>query len=268
MALDQISVSTGINPPVSGITSNAGAVNCVGNVIIFNENATGNVDSYSWNFGLGASPATASGPGPIAVVYSTSGTKTITLTVQNTGGSNVGTSSLNIDEPAIAAFGAAYLGSNTWFLNPSGGVVDSVSWSYGDGMDTTLLSTGSVQHTYTANGIFTITQIVYSPCGSDTATSTIEVTEVGVSEWELNGEISAYPNPSNGNVSIQLFHAPNLPLKVTLFDTRGRSIWSRNTVTSADSRFTVSLEDLSQGAYLLEVDGFGRILLQKMDLAK
>lgn len=42
---------------------------------------SGGATSWSWNFGAGATPATATGKGPHNVVYSTSGNKTITLTI-------------------------------------------------------------------------------------------------------------------------------------------------------------------------------------------
>lgn len=41
----------------------------------------GNVNSWSWNFGSGASPATATGIGPHNVSYTTTGLKTVSLTV-------------------------------------------------------------------------------------------------------------------------------------------------------------------------------------------
>lgn len=45
-----------------------------------------NADTYLWNFGSGASPASANTAGPHTVTYSTSGSKTITLTVTGAGG--------------------------------------------------------------------------------------------------------------------------------------------------------------------------------------
>jgi hypothetical protein len=41
--------------------------------------------TYTWNFGAGATPATAAGQGPHSVMWNSSGTKTITLTVTNPG---------------------------------------------------------------------------------------------------------------------------------------------------------------------------------------
>jgi len=53
----------------------------VGNSTTFTDASTCSISSWSWNFGADASPATANTPGPHVVTYSTSGLKTITLTV-------------------------------------------------------------------------------------------------------------------------------------------------------------------------------------------
>jgi chitinase len=61
---------------------------CTGQSLTFTNSSTGSPTSYSWNFGTDASIATATTVGPHSISYSTTGTKTITLTVSNTGGSN------------------------------------------------------------------------------------------------------------------------------------------------------------------------------------
>lgn len=53
----------------------------VGNSTTFTDASTCSVSSWSWNFGAGASPATANTQGPHVVTYSTTGQKTVTLTI-------------------------------------------------------------------------------------------------------------------------------------------------------------------------------------------
>ncbi len=52
-----------------------------GNSVTFTDASTCSVNSWSWNFGSGASPATANTQGPHVVTYSTIGQKTVSLTV-------------------------------------------------------------------------------------------------------------------------------------------------------------------------------------------
>ena len=52
-----------------------------GETVVFTDQSSDNATSWSWNFGTGAIPATASTKGPHSVVYTTSGSKTVRLTV-------------------------------------------------------------------------------------------------------------------------------------------------------------------------------------------
>ena len=56
---------------------------CEGSMVTFTNTSTGISGSttYSWDFGSGATPATSNSIGPIAVTYSTSGLKTVSLTI-------------------------------------------------------------------------------------------------------------------------------------------------------------------------------------------
>ena len=58
---------------------------CPGEDILFTSNSQGvnSGTSYQWNFGEGADPATETGIGPHTVLYTTSGTKTVSLIISN-----------------------------------------------------------------------------------------------------------------------------------------------------------------------------------------
>ncbi|MFN3405917.1 MAG: glycosyl hydrolase, partial [Cytophagaceae bacterium] len=76
---------------------------CTQNVIVFTDqslNKVGN-ETFSWNFGAGATPATATGVGPHNVRYSTGGQKTVSLTVTNANGTNTNTKNnyITIENP-------------------------------------------------------------------------------------------------------------------------------------------------------------------------
>jgi endonuclease/exonuclease/phosphatase family metal-dependent hydrolase len=73
--------------PVADFNAGNQAI-CINNSTTFSNTSSGTITSYSWNFGAGANPATANTAGPHAVSYSTSGSKTITLTVSGPDGSS------------------------------------------------------------------------------------------------------------------------------------------------------------------------------------
>jgi len=64
------------------------AMGCLNTAVTFTSVSIGTVDNYVWNFGESATPATATGIGPHSVIYSTEGTKTVSLTASNSIGNN------------------------------------------------------------------------------------------------------------------------------------------------------------------------------------
>ncbi len=81
-------------PPIAGFTVSQTSI-CLGATTLFSSTSAGNINSYLWNFGAGANPATANTAGPHVVSYTSSGAKTISLTVTGPGGNNT-TSNSNL----------------------------------------------------------------------------------------------------------------------------------------------------------------------------
>lgn len=99
--------------------------NCTNTVTQFSADDMGGNSVYTWNFGSGATPATATGKGPHNVSYSTTGSKSITLTVTNSDMSicnNVATKTLVINETPTAVISgptSGNLNTNYTFTTPS-----------------------------------------------------------------------------------------------------------------------------------------------------
>jgi PKD repeat protein len=87
--LDNIKVRES-GPPVANYTMSKTVI-CEGSSVTFTDSSKGSVDTYTWNFGTGASPATATGVGPHTVTYSGSGAKTVSLTVSGSYGNDTET---------------------------------------------------------------------------------------------------------------------------------------------------------------------------------
>ncbi len=120
--------------------------------------------TYSWNFGAGATPATATTVGPHTVVYSSTGAKTISLTVTDatgtktkTGTINVLTTSPSVDFSATPTSGIAPL--TVYYSDRSAGTVSSRSWSFPGGSPSISTSANPV--------------VVYNNAGNYDATLTI-----------------------------------------------------------------------------------------------
>ncbi len=124
---------------------------CIGDSITFTSQSSTNITSYLWNFGNGAIPATDTTAGPHTVVYTTSGTKTISLTVTNTNGNHTYSRDILIDQYCkfnVPASGSSIIDLCSGVLYDDGGTSD-----YSNSTDgyTTIAPAGASSITLTFN---------------------------------------------------------------------------------------------------------------------
>ena len=148
---------------------------------------TGDVISYSWNWGDGTTPST--GASPAAHVYAAAGSYTITLTTTDGWGKAASTShNVNLVEPAgNTAPHVEFTTSCTSFtlcqMNSSGtadaeGDVITYTWAWGD--LTTASTTANPAHTYASPGTYTIALTVTDVWGkASTVSRVVTITEPG-----------------------------------------------------------------------------------------
>lgn len=134
----------------------------------FTDQTTGSTLSRLWKFGDGAT-STVTNP---LHSYVTTGTFTVTLTVTGSVASNtrVKPAYITVDEPPPTAEFTANPAAGVRpllvsFTDTSTGLVDSWSWSFGDGVTSTLQHP---THTYTSAGAYTVTLTVSGLGGADT----------------------------------------------------------------------------------------------------
>ena len=125
--------------------------------------------------------------------------------------------------------------------------------SFGDGNSTTGTG-GTVSHSYTANGTYSVTLTVYSDC--DTASKTFNV-QVGTIGIEDNAGITAlmiYPNPTQGLVTIDGEISHSAEVSIRIINYLGQEILvDQFDPTSSVLSKTYDLSGAAAGAYLIEV---------------
>jgi len=104
----------------------------VNNPTIFTDASTCDVTSWLWNFGADATPATASSQGPHSVVYSTTGPKTITLTL-NGSVTETKTDYINVIDDFFIMTNQTIETCNGTFTDPGG------NYNYGNNLNYTTV---------------------------------------------------------------------------------------------------------------------------------
>jgi gliding motility-associated-like protein len=162
-------------------------IGCHPLTVAFQQNATGNPNAYSWNFGNGNASAA---PNPSPVLYTNTGTVDsvywVSLTVTNPCGPNTLTLPITVKPNTINAFfntsppsGCAPLTVQFTNFSNNPTVTD---WTFGDG---NVSNAFSPSHTFTQGGNYTVQLVANDGCAFDTA----------------NFNITVYPQP---NLNIQV----------------------------------------------------------------
>jgi gliding motility-associated-like protein len=173
--------------PAASFTINPGSV-CTGAnaVITFNGVAPAGT-TYSWNFGSGASSATSTSAGPFSINWSTSGNKTISLTVSSGGCSATSSQNLTVNALPSANFtlpASVCAGANATATYTGGAGIPpaaTYTWNLGGGSPAAGNVQGPLSINWASAGAKTVSlTVTQNGCTSAPATRNINVTALPV----------------------------------------------------------------------------------------
>ncbi|MCX6199146.1 MAG: PKD domain-containing protein [Bacteroidetes bacterium] len=171
--------------PVPTATFTSTAPVCVGTGVDFtNSGSTGVGYTFFWDFGPGSNPPTSTLENPTGITYSSSGPKTVTLTVTGPGCSTTDSAVINITTVPLADFTTngpvCSFADPVIFTDASTGTITSYFWDFGPGATpATSTSAGPITVVYSSNGTKTVMLTVTSGACTNTTTKTVDVGVVG-----------------------------------------------------------------------------------------
>jgi len=143
-----------------------------GTQIQFTDKSTGNITSWSWQFGDGG---TSSQKNPTKT-YSTAGSYNVKLTVSDGTTSNSMTQTVTVVESLAADFtfspSSPAAGQEVQFMDNSKGSTTSWSWDFGDGGKSTAKNPA---HTYSQAGAYTVKLAISDGTNSSTKNKSLTV---------------------------------------------------------------------------------------------
>lgn len=159
-----------VTPPTASFSA-AQTSGCGPLVVSFHNQSSANATSYAWTF-AGGTPATSTEENP-TVTYNTAGTYSVTLTVTNAAGNDTYTliNYVTVSDVPTAAFTTTVNSSDVSFTNTTQNAT-SYAWDFGDGNQS---NEASPHHTYTADGVYTVTLTATNECGDAVVTHTVVV---------------------------------------------------------------------------------------------
>ncbi len=218
---------------------------CSSSGVEFTNESTGFIDSYSWNFGDGATPATATGIGPHTVTYSTDGNKTVTLIVVDKYGNTTSSKNIIISDATpieITEITGEEVVATDAIETYSVPAQDNTFFNWAISVDEWAgeSNTNNIDITFTGDGATgTIDVYAYNGCGESSVRS-LSV----ISGYSVN----ITPNPAYNEITIPETENST----INIYDINGKLVHSEYTTKRLQ---IVDVSSLSGGIYFVSVNG-------------
>ncbi|MCB9232406.1 MAG: PKD domain-containing protein [Bacteroidia bacterium] len=168
----------------------------------FTDLSSGTPTGFSWTFGDGGTSTQQNA----THTYPTQGTYTVCHVASNTCGTNTSCQQLVlVCQPPVSGFTHSLSGATATFTDQSTGGAASWTWNFGDGNTSSLQNPG---HTYLNPGSYTVCQIAFNACGSDTTCSTVTVCAPLTAQFTSGGSglTASFTDQSTGGANTWLWN--------------------------------------------------------------
>jgi hypothetical protein len=164
-----------------------------------------------------------------------------------------------------AQFTSNVIGATAYFTNQSTNAF-TYSWNFGDASP--LDNSANPAHTYTVNGTYVVTLTVTGPCGVDTYTMNVVITQVGLQDQDLANTMSLFPNPNDGNFTLAFELTKAKSVNVEILDVAGRIVYNKdyNNITRFNEK--IGIENADNGMYVVRIITDEGVVTEKIVVQK
>lgn len=124
----------------------------------------------------------------------------------------------------------------------------SYSWNFGDG---NLSDQQNPTHSYSQTGSYDVKLLIENPCGIDSITKTIVITETSI-ENHAESSITIYPNPAKNILTIKM-EGDQKAESIVLMDLNGKQIARKHAHQTNDQKVVFNLKQLDAGVYIIRL---------------
>jgi PKD repeat protein len=251
--------------PIPAFTSNLEA-GCTGMTIQFSDQSAGDPTSWNWSF-PGGTPSSSTDQNP-SVTYSAPGTYDVSLQVGNAFGNStvlISSGYIVIADLPVAGFTSQDDNGTVSFNNTSQGGSNYL-WDFGDG-STSIEQ--SPTHSYANSGNYNVSLTVTNACGASTLQQIIVIVIVGTHDANWLEHFKLYPNPTFGQLVIEMIGKSEASLEFALFNNLGQLAHSEIVDFSSGTlskRFDFS--QLPAGPYTLRIKSKDAAIYEKIILQR
>ena len=154
-----------------------------------------------------------------------------------------------------------------YFTNQSIGA-NSYYWRFGDGHTSTAVNPSN---TYTAIGTYTVCLIASNSSCADEACEIISAHIAGIEQYNINNNMSIYPNPAKDVINIVLSHfdtstssmgnAQDGKGTLVLTDMMGNTV---KQLSVSSQQLTLDVSDLTEGVYNISISSNAGVLNKRV----
>lgn len=230
-------------------------------IVSFTNTSTDGV-SYEWLFGDEVIHNWLLATADVSPVHSYPGygTYTVEMVATNSCGStDTVTQIITLLCPGnlpVANFTYSDLGGGVYtFLSSS---TDAISYEwfidYPPGFLPAQYTTENTNHTFLADGIYTVYLIVNNPCGSDTLITDITVIGVKIDAINNNYSVKCYPNPVRNMLTVDMNNI-SAGTKLSFVNILGTELSNETIEASGTIKKQFDVSSYAKGIYFLKIDG-------------